>query len=123
MAGFGKKKALTEYLYTKPVILLLLVAIVLLSIAVYKRYTVERLMSVRRTDTEEKRHELIERKKVLEEKVEYLSGDRGIEEEIRTHFDVAKEGEKVIILVGEDEVVDTEPIAPVEKEPWYIFWR
>jgi hypothetical protein len=64
---------------------------------------------------------LLNRKSILEEKVEYLSGERGVEEEIRTHFDVAKEGEKVIILMGED----TSPITDEVKEspkPWYKFW-
>ena len=54
--------------------------------------------------------------------MEYLSGERGIEEEIRKHFDVAKEGEQVVIIVDkeEEELTPTELIE--EVKPWYQFW-
>lgn len=122
MASFGKKKKITEYLYSKPSIAVLLVLIGFLSVAVFERYSVEREMSSRRTQTESTKNELIERKESLEERVEYLSGDRGIEEEIRKHFDVAKEGEKVIILVGDEKEEETEAVPVDEKKPWYQFW-
>ncbi len=122
MASFGKKKTLTDYLYSKPVLFVLCVSIFLLIFSVHERYRVERTMHVRRLDTETEKRELLERKKVLQERVQYLSGDRGIEEEIRTHFDVAKNGEQVIILVGDD-VPDVETIPePQTKKPWYKFW-
>jgi len=122
MASFGKKKKITEYLYSKPGIGVLFIIIIFLSISVYERYTVEREMAERRNETELHKQQLLERKDTLDERVEYLSGDRGIEEEIRKHFDVAKEGEKVIILVGDDKEESTiqEPI--VENKPWYKFW-
>jgi hypothetical protein len=46
--------------------------------------------------------ELKGRASVLESKVEYLENERGIEEELRNRFDVAKEGEQVIILLDAD---------------------
>ncbi len=122
MASFGKKKTITEYLYTKPVIFVLLLVCVFLSVSVYNRYTVEREMSLRRTEAQEKKQGLLERKKTLEERVNYLGGDRGIEEEIRTHFDVAKEGEKVFILTGEEKKEVQEVAPQVEERPWYKFW-
>ena len=123
MARFGKKKNLTEYLYTKPAVFLLLVVTVFLSSAVYQRFLIERKTAVLQEEMESQRQELLERKSLLEEKVEYLSGDRGIEEEIRKHFDVAKEGEQVINLVGNEQVA-TPVIAPEpEPVPWYMFWR
>lgn len=122
MASFGKKKKISEYLYTKYGIAVLLVIAVFLSTAVYKRYTVEREMSARRIETENHKLELIERKNTLEERVEYLSGERGIEEEIRKHFDVTKNGEKVIILVGDTNSTTEVTALPVEEKPWYKFW-
>lgn len=122
MAGFGKKKKFTEYLYSKPSIFILLVIVVFLSISVYERFSVEREMALRKAQTQQDRQELLERKTQLEERVEYLSGERGIEEEIRKHFDVAKEGEQVVIIV--DKEVPEAPVAvEVEAEkPWYQFW-
>lgn len=123
MARFGKKKNLTEYLYTKPAVFVLLLVTVFLSTAVYQRFLIERKTASLQAEMEIQRQELLERKALLEEKVEYLSGDRGIEEEIRKHFDVAKEGEQVVILVGNEQPAAA-AIAPViEEEPWYIFWR
>lgn len=124
MASFGQKKRITEYLYSRPIIAVLLVVVFFLGTAVYERYTIEREMHMRRVETQEQKQELIQRKADLEEKVEYLSGDRGIEEEIRTHFDVAKEGETVVILVGEEDEDKNDGVTPVPSEkPWYMFWQ
>ena len=122
MASFGKKKTITDYWYSRPVIFVLCIALIFLVISIKERYLVEREMSARTTATEKEKLELLERKQMLEEKVEYLSGDRGIEEEIRTHFDVAKQGEKVIILVGDEKKAEVTPTIPQEPKPWYKFW-
>jgi hypothetical protein len=122
MAGFGKKKKLTEYLYSKPSIFVLGVIAVFMAFAVFTRFTVEREMAARKLETEAQRQELMERKALLEERVEYLSGDRGIEEEIRKHFDVAKEGEQVVIIVDKEEEETAIPQLLEEVKPWYQFW-
>lgn len=122
MARFGKKKKLTEYLYTKPGIAALLIITVFFTLSVVERFKVEREMARRTQEAEVQKARLIERKKELEERVEYLSGERGIEAEIRSHFDVTKEGEQVVIIVGEEEgATEEKPEAEVQK-PWYQFW-
>lgn len=123
MTRFGKKKSYIEYLYTKPSLVILFGLVCFLSFSVFERYTIEREMSERRADVQRQQEELLMRKEQLSEKVEYLEGERGIEEEIRKHFDVAKEGEQVVILVGEDEKIEAEIDVPAEKSPWYVFWR
>jgi cell division protein FtsB len=123
MASFGKEKTLTEYMYTKPVVFALGILVVFLGASVYERYIVERQMYLRRQETQQERQQLIERKLQLEERVEYLSGERGIEEEIRTHFDVAKDDEQVIILVGEEESLPTADVPLPQPKKWYQFWR
>lgn len=123
MAGFGKKKTITEYLYSKVIVFMLGVLVVFLGSAVYERYTVERQMLQKQSEAQRDKQELIDRKKLLEQRVEYLSGERGIEEEIRTHFDVAKEGEKVIILTGDDQNKATSTPLVVKEKPWYKFWQ
>jgi len=122
MAGFGKKKTITEYLYSKIVVVLLLIFVVFLTVSVLERYRVERQMAERKDEALEHKEELIERKKMLEEKVKYLGAERGVEAEIRTNFDVAKEGEKVIILVGDTKESESEATTTVAVKPWYIFW-
>lgn len=123
MVQFGRKKSFTDYFYTKPVIAVLLIVVGFLSVSVFERFQIEREMAARRIAAEAEYQALEARKADLEDKVDYLSGERGIEEEIRKHFDVAKTGEKVIILLG-DETVDT--AVPTVIEPskrWYQFWR
>lgn len=122
MAGFGKKKSITEYLYSKVVVIGLLIVVLFLAFSVYERYVVERQMYHRRIETNREKQELIDRKGALKERVEYLSGERGIEEEIRSNFDVAKEDEKVIILVGEKKIMEATSTASTDTKPWYKFW-
>ncbi len=122
MAGFGKKKTITEYLYSKVAVVILLVVVLFLSVSVFERYQVERQMAERKDEALEHKEELIVRKKMLEEKVEYLGAERGVEAEIRTNFDVAKEGEQVIILVGDTAKKETIATTTKEIQPWYVFW-
>ncbi len=124
MPRFGRKKKITDYLYTKPVIAPFFMVFVFLAISVYDRYSVEREMAARRHDIELEQQDLVKRKEAIEEKVKYLEGERGIEEELRKRFDVAKEGEKVVILLGDDEeVASTTTATDDEDKHWYQFWR
>lgn len=124
MPKFGKKKSYTDWLYTKPVVLFLAALIIFMGVAVFGRFGVEREMYARRIAAEEELTKAEARKADLEEEVLYLEGERGIEEEIRKHFDVAREGETVVILTGEE--VPEEGHNIPEPEPpkrWYQFWR
>lgn len=120
---FGKKNNYKEYIYSLPVIVLFLIIAIFLSMSVYERFGVERDMSGRKISSEEELILLRERKIQLEDRVEYLEGERGIEEEIRKNFDVAKEGEQVIILVGEEDSLEIENMKEEQIYPWYQFWR
>lgn len=120
---FGKENNYKEYIYSKPVILVLLVLMGFISMSVYERFGVERDMSHRRTSAESELERLQDRKIQIENRVEYLEGERGIEEEIRKNFDVAKEGEQVIILVGDEPESVEEVEQEGERYPWYQFWR
>lgn len=120
---FGKKNTYKTYLYSRPMVAVLCVIAVLLFMSVYERFGVERDMSNRRTASEAELERLQGRKVQLEDRVLYLEGERGIEEEIRKNFDVAREGEQVIILVGEEEVIDVSEKEAVVVHPWYQFWR
>lgn len=73
-----------------------------LSFSVYDRYVIEQEVSSRLSEREAEREEIVSRKNSLEEKVKYLSGESGVEAEIRKHFDVAKAGEQVVVLVESD---------------------
>lgn len=125
MLEFYKQKRWWTVLQSPIVIIILLVLVVILGREVYERYTIEREMADRRLEVESQLDELTERRDALKEKVEYLSNERGIEAEMRRNFDVAQEGEKVIIILEDESQANVEQI-PVASEspspPWYKFW-
>lgn len=91
------------------------------SFAVYDRYVIEREMAERRQSKETQLQAMEEQRDILKERVEYLKGDQGIESEIRKYFDVALEGEKVVVLIGEsttEDDVSTDKVN-LESESWW----
>lgn len=125
MFDFHQKRKIRAVLGSRitQVIILVITAWVLLS--VYERFLIAREMSERREAVEQEIEALTNRKNNLEAEVKYLSNERGIEAEMRRQFDIAREGEQVVIIV-EDENEPVEP-APVEtptttKRAWYKFW-
>jgi cell division protein FtsB len=98
--------------------------VLLLGKSAYERYQIERDMQTRREAAEAERAALEERREILQERIDYLTGERGVEEEVRQQFDVAKPGEQVIILTGEPPTSSTPAVAPeANAVPWYQFWR
>lgn len=109
---------------TAGVLLLLCVG---LSFSVYDRYVIESEVSDRLSEKEAELKETTERKTTLAERVEYLKGEQGVEAEIRKHFDVAKEGEQVVVIVEKER--DNQAGTTTEKAPegpsfwsWFFSW-
>ncbi len=130
MFDFHEKRKIRAVLYSKPVFGILLIATIALSTSVYDRYVVARDMEAKLIEKQKELERIEERSKVLEEKVTYLKNDRGVEEEIRNRFDVAREGEKVVIILdGEDEQATSAEMATeveVPDEGFFtkmLFWR
>lgn len=105
MLDFHEKRKLKTLLYSKPAAYVLLAIALLLSWSVYERFEREREMATRRYELEEKLDTLHMQAATLEEEVIRLKSERGIEEELRNRFEVAKTGEKVIIVVGDEREV------------------
>lgn len=92
----------------------------------YIRYDIAMEMVDRRVVAEQQATALEARKNELEEKVEYLSSERGIEAEMRRQFDVALPGEKVVVIVEEEEGSEVMPLSGSSTSSdakWYQFWR
>jgi len=107
MFDFHEKRKIRNILYSKWVAGCILVLSLFLATTVYDRYTVAQdiksKLEIRKTELAELEH----RAQVLKSKVQYLEGERGIEEELRTRFDVVKEGEQVVILIDERRKINT----------------
>ncbi len=82
-------------------------------------------MAERRYSLESEASTLEERRDDLEKQVEYLSHERGIEAEMRRQFDVALEGEQVVVIVDPEKEEDIQPLSTSteEENAWYEFWR
>ena len=103
MFDFHEKRKIRSILYSKITVLFLVLLSGLLSFSVYNRFTVAEDMRVKLETKRAELEELQMRANLLESKVEYLENERGLEEELRSRFDVVKEGEQVIILVDKEE--------------------
>ncbi len=85
-------------------------------------------MKERRIAAEQEAAALEARKAALEETVEYLSNERGIEAEMRRQFDVSLPGEQVVVIVeNEQDKIQVEPLSSstqsTGEKRWYQFWR
>jgi cell division protein FtsB len=103
MFDFHEKRKMKAILYSKTVFAVLILIAALLSVSVYNRFVIAEDTRVKLEDRREDLEALEMRAAVLQEKVDYLENERGIEEELRNRFDVAKEGEQVIIILEEKE--------------------
>lgn len=84
-------------------------------------------MAERRQEAEAETERLKQQKAGLEEQVQYLQDERGIEAEMRRQFDVALTNEQVVVIVEPEPDAETSVATSTyqeESEPsWYEFWR
>lgn len=122
MFDFHEKRKIRSVLYSRPVIGVILLVTILLSISAYNRYTVAKEMEVKLESRKQELEELKERARAIESKVEYLTDERGVEEELRNRFDAIREGEQVIILLEErgkgSDAIETTSAIDTDKSFW-----
>ena len=96
---FSDKQRIRRFCYSKVTITILIFFVIMLIPGVYGIYTKVSESSKDRKAAERELVDLEAREKMLLEKVERGQTERGQEEQIREKFNVAKEGESVIVLV------------------------
>lgn len=115
MREFSRKRKVRQFMFSVPVLILLFIILFFVakgSWGVYKKY------SLSKSELENSQSDLAvleEKKEKIESKIEKLQTETGIEKEIRSKFDVAREGEKLIVIV-EDKV---EEEIVVEKKGFF----
>jgi cell division protein FtsB len=114
MFDFHEKRKIRHVMYSTPVISALFLLALCIGYIAYHRYIVAEEMQAKLDERRELLSELKQRAALLESKVEYLKDERGIEEEIRNRFDVAKEGEQVVVLVQNKD--DESTSSPRQKQ-------
>jgi cell division protein FtsB len=96
---FTDKQKIRRFCYSKFTIGILILILIMMIPGVYGIYTKVSESSKDRKAAERELVDLQTREKMLLEKLEIGNSERGQEEQIREKFNVAKEGESVIILV------------------------
>ena len=115
----GKKRQQKNW--SQLLILLGLVLVLgLISRATWSLYRKNQMAQNNLRSSAERAESLKERQVILQDKITKLKTARGIEEEIRNNFSVAKEGEQVINIV-EKKPEATATVTPVAK-PWWQIW-
>lgn len=103
MREFSQKRKVRRLMYS-PISLIFLFIILFLvvkgSFGIYQKYS---LSKNELQNSQADLQVLEEKKENLETKIDRLQTETGIEKEIRSKFDVAREGEKLIVIV-EDKV-------------------
>ena len=125
MFDFHEKRRMRNLVYSKISLFFLLVIIFLLAYTIWGVYQKERETQIKKTQRSQVLIEIEERERVLEEEIERLNTKRGVEEEIRSKFDVARAGEQVLVIVDakeEDVLLESEEEASAWQR-FLIFFR
>lgn len=102
MIDFQQRRKFRNFFYSKITLVLLLVFVVFLGKQVYDIYTKNKLSRESLSITTKDYEALKTRERMLSLEIERLKTERGIEEEIRNKYDVAKPGEEVVVIVDKD---------------------
>jgi len=129
MFDWQQKRAFRVVLASPLLQVLLLATFIMVATSAIERYRIAQVMADRRLSTEKQQAALETRRMMLQERVDYLSNERGIEAELRRQFDVARQGEQVVVIVDQQreeslmQPVSASPVASNTPDRWYQFWR
>lgn len=121
MREFQERRRIRRFLHSRYAIavLVILCLLILKGVwSVYGKYQRSQEISAR---TARELADLQARKKSLSEKTAALETEQGKEREIRTRFGVAKEGEKMIVIV-DDEAKANDSSSSAPKGWWAKVW-
>lgn len=99
MANWKDKRDPVRLLGRRFGIVGLIVAVVIAAGAVWNVYQKERESRERRVEVENQLHDLKAREARLTADIASLQSERGLEEVLRDQYEVAKEGERLLIIV------------------------
>lgn len=105
MVDLVRRRKYKKYLFSKLTVGILVVLVVILANATWNAYEKKRFTQENLRNAEAELEKLQARSGELKERTESLSTPEGVEDEIRRRFPVAKEGERVIILVDDKDAV------------------
>ena len=117
MKEFQKKQKIERKIYSKTTVIILVVVVAWLAWSVWGAAGNKWQSHKSRSEAEERLADLKAEYGELTAEAEWLKTSQGMEEEIRERFDVARSGEKLVILV------DAKPIATSSETEKHSFWE
>ncbi len=111
MKDFQRKRKIRKVMYSKWVLVGLFVLLVVVSKATWSVYAKERDSGANLSRVETELQSLSEREQKLRTDIERLKTPEGIESEIRGQFQVAKPGERMVVLVDDKKDIPQEQAA------------
>lgn len=125
MFDFHQKRKIRGIIDSRITQAILLIMAIFIIVSAYNRYLIARQMADRRETAEIEAQHLKQRLESLGEEVKYLSNERGQEAEMRRQFDIARDGEQVVIILDDNKVPpspEEDDVNKPSKRPWYRFW-
>ena len=117
MLEYQQKRNIRKMVYSKWMILLLLVALIFMTKSSWGAYQKSQLSKENLDRVVNEYNDLSSREQTLSTDVERLKTEKGIEEEIRGKFTVVKDGEQIAIIVDDKTATITASTTP--KESWW----
>lgn len=120
MFDFYEKRKLRSILFSRPVAVFIFLLALVLSWSAYGRYVAEQETRAKSLGKAAELTALKERAAVIEAKVNHLESNQGVERALREEFDVAKQGEEVIVVVDGQATSGAStgnPVLPLPPEP------
>ncbi len=118
MKEFQSKNTVKKRIYSKTSIVILAILLLLTARGVFSVYQKERLTRIEVERVQREKEELQKRYEVIRDNSEMLKSKEGIEAEIRTKFDVIKEGEEVVVVVDRNTPIIQEDKRGTIKRIW-----
>ncbi|MDD5152871.1 MAG: hypothetical protein PHS95_02650 [Candidatus Pacebacteria bacterium] len=119
MLPFQERKKVRRILYSKTMILVLLVVAILVARGTWQVYTKASIARAKSDESAQKLKEIQERNSTLEASLAHLKSNNGLEDEVRQKFNVARPDEEVVMVIDENSK-KSENGANVSEE---TFWQ
>lgn len=120
MIDFQQRRQFKKIFYSKVSFLILIFLVFFMGKATYGIYKKSMISASNYAAVEKSYQNLRNRKDMLESEIDRLQTEKGVEEEIRSRFSVAKPGETVVTIVKGSSTQDN--INKPEAGFWSKFW-
>lgn len=109
MREFQNRQKARKRMYSLPVVAALVVLLLLVINGTWGAFQKTRISKAALVESQENYELLKKKERRIQEDIDHMKTESGIEEEIRVQFNAAREGEQTIVIVDEKKEVIEEP--------------